>query len=111
MSETRANIPMVRISLEASVFNRLIDETVSTLKLYVNADGLPGELRQSLVNFLETPAQLFRIDTKSCVTGGTTECLVCLKPSEGFLDFASALRTWKRNGDIAVKHDRLPDSN
>lgn len=108
MRDASVSIPIVKISLDGSDFNSLIDKVVSDLKLDIDPNRLPGELRQRLVNFLEAPAQLFRIYTESGVAGGTGECRVRLKPSESFLDFASALRAWKRNGDTAVKHGCLP---
>lgn len=111
MSGPSASNPIVKISLEASGLNGLINEIVSFLKLDIDCNGLPSELLQRLVNLLETPEQLFRINAERSPTGGACEVVVCLKPSEGFLDFVSALRTWKRNSDIVVKHGSLPDGN
>ena len=94
---------IVELEPRFGAVQELLDEVNSLLDFDVEFDDVfPAELRQRILYFLESPTELFSLDTKRDITGGANKCWVILKPSDGFLDLVLALRAWNRNREVAV---------
>lgn len=91
----------VKLTLQADGMKEILEEATSLLE--VVGDGrLPKELRERLLEFLQTPTQLFSVNSKGSTAGGADECRILLKPSDGFLHFLLALRAWNRQLKVSV---------
>jgi hypothetical protein len=97
--EKKDALPIVRLGFKADALSEMLDEVNSLLEV---ESPLPPELRQRFLDFLDSPDNLFDIDSKLAGAGGTDDCIVFLKPSDSFLQYLLALRAWKRNLTVAA---------
>ena len=93
----------VKLGFQGELVNEILEEVNSLLEFDVEInDAFPLELRQQFLGFLESPENLFNIDSKVCPAEGANNFVICLKPSDSCLEFLLALRAWDRKRKVAV---------